>query len=788
MTDSTPIAVTTRPLGRLAALVLSLFLLSACGGGSSGGGSASLQLLADGTGSSSGVVGQPVDQVPGVRLLDSTGAPVAGAAVTFRVGQAGASVTPATVNTGADGRARPSSWVLGTEAGLNTLIASVAGASGEARFTATAAPGPIAAILPASIQQQIGDISQPVASPPAVRVTDAFANPIPGVVVSFAVEQGGGLISSASATSDATGIARLLSWTLGAELGVNAVSASVTGVGSVSFVAEAVPPLELSIESVQLNQATQSDAADIAAVAGREALLRVVVKASRSNSETPDVLLRLFRDGVQLWERRLPAATSGVPVNPSLDFLTQTRNIVLTPEEVQPGLAVEAILDPDEEIELASRAAMRFPREAGQAPIPVQELPPLRVLFIPVRATQHSATGGIFPSTVDQFLTATRLWLPVSGLEAEVRDTPFVTDRDLGDIDEVSGLLNDLEAARAAESAGDRYYHGIVPDVPDLPVAGIAFVPSNPSRFFRSALSYDRLPGAAETVAHELAHNLGREHSPCGDPDGVDPDYPYDGARIGVTGYNLDNDLLVGASTHFDYMGYCRPRWTSDYTYAGVLDWRLRDAQAFGAGGADALAQALPEAHSGILLWGRINNDGVTLNPGFALEAQPILPERDGPHRLLGLAQDGSVLFDLSFAGAAVSHARDPAERQFAWFVPLSPAQLASLDRVQLNSPYGFAQQSAQRAAPAAGAAQFADSGGSSSATLEHLPGGSVRLTWDAARSPVALVRDRRSGAIVGIGRSGELSIDTVSAAAIDPELVLSDGLRTRHEIPQDVR
>lgn len=788
MTSFNPFAAAVRPLRQSAVLFLSLLLLSACGGGSGGGGSsASLQLLADGTGSPSGVVGQPLAQVPGVRVLDGAGAPVSGAAVTFRALEPGASVTPGTVNTGVDGRARPSSWILGTRAGVNTLVATVSGATGEVRVTANALPGPAAAIFPASIQQQTGDTSQPVANPPAVRVNDSFGNGVPGVTVEFAVEQGGGAISGTSATSDANGIARLLSWTLGSDEGLNEVSASVAGVGSIGFVAEALPPLALSIDSVQLNQATQSAAADIAAVAGREALLRVVISASRSNTETPDVLVRLFRDGVQLWERRLPATTSGVPVNPVLGALTQTRNIVLTPGEVQPGLAVEAILDPNEQIALASRESTRFPRAAGQAPILVRELPPLRVLFIPVRATQNNATGEIFPATVDQFLAATRLWLPVGELESELRSV-FVTDRDLTDIDEVSGLLNDLQALRTAESAGDRYYHGIIPDLRDLPVAGIAFRPFSPSSSFRTALSFDRLPVAAETVAHELAHNLGREHSPCGDPDNVDPDYPYDGARIGATGYNTGTDALVDATTHFDYMAYCRPRWTSDYTYGGIIDWRLQDGLA--SAGAAPAADALPElaaAQPGVLLWGRVHSDGVELNPGFALEAQAVLPDRGGPHRLLGLAQDGSVLFDLSFAGAVVPHARDPAERQFAWFVPLSPEQLANLGRVELSSPYGSAQQSAQEQLPAADVEQLADSGGSP-AVQQRLPGGGLRISWDAQRSPVALVRDRRSGGILGIGRSGELSFDAVAAAGVEPELVLSDGLRTRREIPLEVQ
>jgi hypothetical protein len=411
------------------------------------------------------------------------------------------------------------------------------------------------------------------------------------------------------------------------------------------------------------------------------------------------------------------------------------------------------------------------------------------MLFVPVRATRHSATGEIFPTTMEEFLTATRLWLPVAGLEAAVRSTPLVTDRDLTEIDEVSGLLNDLEAVRAAESAGDRYYHGIVPTISGLPVAGIAFVPFSPSRSFRSALSYDRLPAAAETVAHELAHNLGREHSPCGDPEGVDPSYPYDGGRIGAIGYDLEDGTLVNAVTYYDYMGYCPPRWTSDYTYAGILDWRLRDARLFAESeaGAGTLSDVLPDVQPGLLLWGRVNSSGVMLNPAFALDARPMLPERDGPHRLQGFARDGRVLFDLSFAGAAVPHAQDPAERQFTWFVPLTPAQLAAIDRVELSSPFGTARQAASRDLPGAGVEQMADRVDAPGA-LQRLPGGGLRIRWDNRRSPVMLLRDRRSGSIVGIGRSGELDLDVVSAGGIDPELVLSDGVHTRREAPQAIQ
>lgn len=785
MTDVTDLRPRSRHAARIAAALLALAVVAGCGGGGGGGsGGASRQLLADGVGSSSGVVGEAVAEVPGVRVVDSTGAPVSGATVTFQVGQAGASVSPTTVTTNADGRARPASWVLGTAAGPNTLLASTPGVSRQVSFSATANPGPPSAISPASRVDQTGDAGFPVTFPPAVRVADRFGNPVAGATVEFSVQQGGGSLSSASAVSEADGIARLAAWTLGSQIGLNEVRASVAGLGSVSFTAEALAPLELSIEAVQLNQATQTDAGDIAAVAGRPGLLRVIVKASRANTVTPDVRVRLFHNGIQLWERTLPPLLGGVPVNPDLAIYSQTWNIALTGAEVQPGLGVEAVVDPQQQISLPSRDGTRFPRGDGQAPITVRELAPLRVLFIPIEATRHGATGEIFPSTVEDFLAATRRWLPVGDLQSELRAAPFVTDRDLTSRDEISSLLSDLQAVRTAESADDRYYHGIMPAVSGIPVSGIGFVPPYPGHPARSALSYDRLPNAAETVAHELGHNLGRDHSPCGDVGDADPLFPYAGGGIGETGYDITDNALRGPAGLSDYMGYCRPRWTSDYTYSNILEWRRNDTLATGGGStADSMAAALPAEGPGLLLWGRLGSNGVELNPGFQLEARPVLPEAGGPNFLRGMAADGSLLFELSFAGAAVPHARDSGERQFAWFVPLSAQQLALLERVELSSPHGFAQHVARRESQPGAPGVMAD-GADRGAVQERLPGGDLRLRWDAARNPVAVLRDRRSGHIVGIGRSGELRISADAASGIEPEFLFSDGVRTRRTAP----
>jgi len=178
------------------------------------------------------VAGSTVGLDPSVKVIDAGGNPVSGVAVIFAVASGGGSVTGAGATTDAAGIAAVGSWRLGTTAGANTLTATSAGLTGSpVTFTATGIPGAPNRMLMNAGNGQTVHVGTPVTIPPSVLVVDANDNPVAGVSVTFAVQLGGGSVTGANATSDASGIATVGSWTLGTAAGTNTLRATSSSFG-----------------------------------------------------------------------------------------------------------------------------------------------------------------------------------------------------------------------------------------------------------------------------------------------------------------------------------------------------------------------------------------------------------------------------------------------------------------------------------------------------------------------------------------------------------------------------
>ncbi|HVE78202.1 MAG TPA: hypothetical protein VNA89_05055 [Gemmatimonadaceae bacterium] len=181
--------------------------------------------------------GTVVANAPAVVVRDAKGRPVANVSVAFAVASGGGGVTGPTAKTDAQGVARVGSWTLGPSAGANTLSATVETVLSVV-FSATGSAGAPASVAKVSgADDQSATVGTSVATAPAVRVTDAYGNPVSGAAVTFAVAAGGGSVAGGSAVADANGVATVGSWTLGTTAGANALSASAGDVAPVTFLA-----------------------------------------------------------------------------------------------------------------------------------------------------------------------------------------------------------------------------------------------------------------------------------------------------------------------------------------------------------------------------------------------------------------------------------------------------------------------------------------------------------------------------------------------------------------------
>jgi hypothetical protein len=75
------------------------------------------------------------------------------------------------------------------------------------------------------------------------------------------------------------------------------------------------------------------------------------------------------------------------------------------------------------------------------------------------------------------------------------------------------------------------------------------------------------IDGNIDTVAHELGHNHGSRHVDACGAAGPDPAFPYMDGFLGVQGYSIVENTLKPTSMYKELMGYCRPRWISDWMW-----------------------------------------------------------------------------------------------------------------------------------------------------------------------------------------------------------------------------
>jgi hypothetical protein len=535
-------------------------------------------------------------------------------------------------------------------------------------------------------------------------------------------------------------------------------SASVT----VTYAALVGSALNLRIDGLYLVQSTQRYTGTVPLVAGKDGLLRVFALANKTNLVGPDVRVRLY-DGTTLTATfTIPAPGTSVPTSPNEATLTRSWNVPVPGSLIRPGLHVLADVDPSNTVAESNEDDNSFPAADTPLALDVRDVPPFAVTFVPVTQS-NGRTGGVGSSNKAEFLAFAERIHPIATVDAVVHAALSVdTTASATNGDAWLYILNQIEMLRVAEQSSRNYYGVLQVDYCSSGgLAGIGYIG------LPSAVGWDCSAGGsrASVAAHEWGHNWGRRHSPCGGASDPDPAYPYPGGKIGVFGYDVVSGSVEDTSFS-DIMGYCVPEWISDWTYEGVLGFRLANA---------SVAGALAAEQPCVLVWGRVVNGRPVLEPAFELVTRPHLPTRAGPYTIEGRGGDGAPLFRLPFSPAEVADLPGGAAA-FAFAVPLGSAEAARLATLRLTTTAGEAEIARPSAAlgrpPAGGAGVTGDS-----VEARREPDGRLALRWDAVARPAVLVRDARTGEVLSVARGGAARL---AAEARDVDLVLSDGVRSR--------
>ena len=135
-------------------------------------------------------------------------------------------------------------------AGCLTLLAITA-CSGD-----STSPTPVAsAVAITSGGAQSATVNTTIASPVVAKVTDQSGNPIAGLIVTFTTAATSGSVSTAQATTDATGSASV-TWTLGTVAGTDSMTVSVGSLTPTTVVATATPDAPAALTIVAGNGQT----------------------------------------------------------------------------------------------------------------------------------------------------------------------------------------------------------------------------------------------------------------------------------------------------------------------------------------------------------------------------------------------------------------------------------------------------------------------------------------------------------------------------------------------------
>ena len=419
-----------------------------------------------------------------------------------------------------------------------------------------------------------------------------------------------------------------------------------------------------------LVQPVQSREFPVPLVAGEEALLRVFVTAAEDNEERlPPVRASFHLDGALAHVADIAGKAGPIPTAVDEGSLAKSVNAEIPGEVVRPGLEVVIEIDPDGTLDSGLGVTTRIP-ETGRMPVDVREVPFFNLTVIPFlwstdpdSAILEHTEGMASDPEGHELIESACILLPIGGLAVNAHEPVVSSSND------AYAIYHETLAIRRMEGGTD-YYMGMMSG-PVTGAGGLGAV-GRPVSF--------SVPWSG-TIAHELGHNMSLSHAPCGGAAGPDQAFPHSDGATGAWGYDFRGGGRLMGPEEKDLMGYCGPRWISDFHFTKALDFRLDDEE-------DVTAARASGPVTSLLLWGGADSTGTPfLEPAFVVDAPSALPASGGDYAIAGQDGGGGRLFSLAFA--MPEQADGNGSSSFAFALPVRPEWAAELASITLAGPGG---------------------------------------------------------------------------------------------------